>query len=146
MNLTDFERHISPNTEKLIDEVGHHILIIEDKFEKLVKGWPEALKNMAQITSELDIARTDVKRLEAELSQAIGHSNCYCDECKKLTGAMFKPRAAPLLKDVANVLCNVAQLIDGWNHDGVWSEWDQSVRNDVSRIQKILDSTQRSSK
>ncbi len=40
------------------------------------------------------------------------------------------------LKDILNVLTNVAQLFDGWHNDGTtWSEWDESVRKDVSRVQ-----------
>jgi hypothetical protein len=43
------------------------------------------------------------------------------------------------LKDILNVLTNVAQLLDGWHNDGTcWSEWDESVRKDVSRIQTKL--------
>ena len=34
---------------------------------------------------------------------------------------------------LGDLLCDVAQLLDGWHNDGtVWSEWDESVRQRVS--------------
>jgi len=37
--------------------------------------------------------------------------------------------------DLRDTLCKVAQLLDGWHQDGTaWSEWDESVRKDVSRL------------
>ena len=34
-----------------------------------------------------------------------------------------------------NVLTNTGQLLDGWHNDGTaWSEWDESVRQDVSEL------------
>jgi hypothetical protein len=32
-----FDRHLNSHTEKLIDDVGHHILSIEVDFEKLIR-------------------------------------------------------------------------------------------------------------
>ena len=46
-----------------------------------------------------------------------------------------------LLIELDATLCCVAQLLDGWHNDGTaWSEWDESVRNDVSRVhRKVYD-------
>ncbi len=35
-------------------------------------------------------------------------------------------------KELESLLIDTCQLIDGWNQDGVWSEWDQSVRNRIA--------------
>jgi hypothetical protein len=37
------------------------------------------------------------------------------------------------------VLCRVAQLINGWNNDGAWGSWDQSVYDEVIKVQKYVD-------
>jgi hypothetical protein len=55
-----FDRHLSPDTEKLIDEVGHWVLSLEVELDLMLK----------------------------RLAQAIGHSNCYCDKCNALTKYM----------------------------------------------------------
>ena len=34
----------------------------------------------------------EIVKLRDQLSIAIGHSNCYCDKCNKLTRAMFRKR------------------------------------------------------
>lgn len=45
------------------------------------------------------------------------------------------------IQKVGDILCHVAQLIQGWNtsdSDSAWSEWDQSVYNEVVEFQKHL--------
>jgi hypothetical protein len=41
-----------------------------------------------------------------------------------------------------NCLTNCAQIIDRakqeWQSDGAWSEWDQSVRDDITKNLKLL--------
>jgi len=42
--------------------------------------------------------------------------------------------------DLRHLLCDVAQLLDGWHQDGTaWSEWDESVRKRVVEIQRTLE-------
>jgi hypothetical protein len=42
--------------------------------------------------------------------------------------------------DLRDLLCEVAQLLDGWHNDGTaWSAWDESVRKRVSAMQKTLE-------
>ncbi len=42
------------------------------------------------------------------------------------------------------LLCDVAQLLDGWHNDGTaWTEWDESVRRRVSDMQKRLNQRRR---
>jgi hypothetical protein len=46
-------------------------------------------------------------------------------------------RACKGIADTAHlesVLINVAQIFDGWCSDGSWTEWDRSVRADVSEL------------
>ena len=76
----------------------------------------------------------------------IYHNPTHGEIFKKGHETFKKNIHEPLLAEIANVLCHVAQLIDGWNHDGTWSEWDQSVRDEVGRLQKKLDSTDNSAK
>jgi hypothetical protein len=40
-----FTRHINSHTEKLIDEVGHHVLAIEVSFETLIREREAAIKS-----------------------------------------------------------------------------------------------------
>lgn len=42
------------------------------------------------------------------------------------------------VRDVISVLTDVAQLIDGWHTDVVWSEWDEAVRKKVSNMLQKL--------
>jgi hypothetical protein len=40
------------------------------------------------------------------------------------------------------LLCDVAQILDGWHADGtVWSEWDESVRERVGMALRALEPT-----
>ena len=49
-------------------------------------------------------------------------------------------RLVRIVEEAPNILCNVAQLLDGWHNDGtVWSEWDESVRKEVSRLQTLVE-------
>jgi hypothetical protein len=44
------------------------------------------------------------------------------------------------VRSLHEVLCNVSQVFDGWHNDGTaWSEWDESVRKDVSEWQRYID-------
>ena len=49
--------------------------------------------------------------------------------------------AAPRIKsECAGLLCDVAQLLDGWHADGTaWTEWDESIRIRVTELQRFLD-------
>lgn len=38
----------------------------------------------------------------------------------------------PDADELINLLTNVAQLLDGWHTDVAWTEWDESVRANVS--------------
>lgn len=60
------------------------------------------------------------------------------DDLNDNTGWYDADEVEAFLKEVEGVFCDVAQLIDGWNHDGCWSEWDQSVRDKVSKVQKLI--------
>lgn len=45
---------------------------------------------------------------------------------------------------LAGTLCRVAQLLDGWHQDGTaWSEWDESVRKEVSDLLRALSAAER---
>jgi hypothetical protein len=47
---------------------------------------------------------------------------------------------AKTVKLIEGVLCDVAQLLEGWHADGTaWSEWDESVRQRVTALQKFLE-------
>jgi hypothetical protein len=49
-------------------------------------------------------------------------------------------RVRVLLETMADTLCDVAQLLDGWHADGTaWSEWDESVRQKVSVASRLVD-------
>lgn len=44
---------------------------------------------------------------------------------------------------LASLLCDVAQLLDGWHSDGTaWSPWDESVRQRVSDAQQRLETSE----
>jgi hypothetical protein len=43
-------------------------------------------------------------------------------------------------EELRQLLCDVAQLLDGWHNDGTaWSEWDESVRKRVLEMQLKLE-------
>lgn len=43
------------------------------------------------------------------------------------------------LTRIRTTLCNVSQLLSGWHADGTaWSEWDESVRQEVVKLQEFL--------
>lgn len=85
-----------------------HVKIIEDKTHSnpfkiaALESENTRLQNrIKELESQVDVSNHNrkivllqarVKELESELSQAIGHSNCYCEKCKTLTGYMFKER------------------------------------------------------
>lgn len=53
-----------------------------------------------------------------------------CDACA----------VSKLLQETIGVLCDVAQILDGWHNDGtVWSQHDESVRKRVSALQSKLE-------
>ena len=44
------------------------------------------------------------------------------------------------LSGIKNLLCDVSQLIAGWNAtDSEWSDWDEGVRKRVSELQNKID-------
>jgi hypothetical protein len=43
------------------------------------------------------------------------------------------------LANLKSLLCDVAQVFDGWHIDTAWTEWDQSVRRRVSAWQRRLE-------
>lgn len=50
------------------------------------------------------------------------------------------PPAVPSQDELRHLLCDVAQLLDGWHNDGTaWTEWDESVRRRVSEMQRRLE-------
>jgi len=53
-----------------------------------------------------------------------------CDACA----------VSKLFQETVSVLCDVAQILDGWHNDGTtWSEHDESVRKRVSALQIQLE-------
>ena len=41
--------------------------------------------------------------------------------------------------DIVNTLTNACQVFDGWHNDGTaWSEWDESVRQDMAKLLAFL--------
>lgn len=45
----------------------------------------------------------------------------------------------PAPAEIDSLLCDVAQLLDGWKADGTaWSPWDQSVRDRVTALRARL--------
>jgi len=52
----------------------------------------------------------------------------------KALAAFFSPQASATV-DIVNTLTNACQVFDGWHNDGTaWSEWDESVRQDLSKL------------
>lgn len=50
----------------------------------------------------------------------------------------------PSSDGLSGLLCDVAQLLDGWHNDGTaWTEWDESVRQRVSEMQMRLNQQRR---
>jgi hypothetical protein len=46
---------------------------------------------------------------------------------------------APSPGEIDSLLCDVAQLIDGWKADGTaWTQWDQSIRDRVTALRSRL--------
>lgn len=46
----------------------------------------------------------------------------------------------PSKEELRNLLCDVAQLLDGWHQDGTaWTEYDESIRKRVSEMQQALE-------
>ncbi len=46
---------------------------------------------------------------------------------------------------LANVLCNVSQIFNGWRSDECWSKWDEEVAQAVVAIQRQLEAVEQSS-
>ena len=50
---------------------------------------------------------------------------------------MAKPLETYPMPNLEDVLCNACQLLDAvradWQREGCWSEWDQAVRDGLSR-------------
>jgi len=46
---------------------------------------------------------------------------------------------AERIADLPSLLCDLAQLLDGWHNDGTaWSQWDESVRKRLIEFQKVF--------
>lgn len=44
------------------------------------------------------------------------------------------------LSELKNLLCNVSQLIQGWNAtEAEWTEWDKEVQSEVHELQNKID-------
>jgi hypothetical protein len=62
----------------------------------------------------------------------------FCPTCVPFCEGHPTPSAPPQV-DVVNTLTNACQVFDGWHQDGTaWSEWDESVRKDLSSLLKYF--------
>ena len=70
-----------------------------------------------------------------------------CSKCaivvKQATNVILaliqKPRIdEDLLRKLDNTLCNVAQIFDGWHTDIAWTEYDESIRKEVSECMSAI--------
>lgn len=100
--------------------------------------------------------KKDEKDKKSHLSIQMNEKlNEYLDEFIKNNGLKKSRLIEKLLKNyisskslsddevqrVGDVLCRVAQLIQGWNtsdSDSAWSDWDKSVYNEVIELQKYI--------
>lgn len=60
-----------------------------------------------------------------------------CVACHAAYMRLFREKS---VSDLRSLLCDVAQLLDGWHNDGTaWTDWDESVRKRVSEWQSKLE-------
>jgi hypothetical protein len=112
---------------------------------------------MTQPTDWLEQAKREIAQ-EHEIKFSPGNGRpfvvvkCWGKECglsylNQLEAQMFdgliaeRARNLELRERLKILLPNVSQLLDGWHADGTaWSEWDESVRKEVSEMLAKLES------
>lgn len=53
---------------------------------------------------------------------------------------ILSPFVSLSLSELKNLLCNVSQLIQGWNAtEAEWTEWDKEVQSKVHELQNKID-------
>lgn len=65
-----------------------------------------------------------------------------CDHCREYYSPLQKPNVSGELQlsELKNLLCNVSQLIQGWNAtEAEWTEWDKEVQSKVHELQNKID-------
>ena len=63
------------------------VLRLTEKYESGNSAW-----NIQQ--AKIESLEAEVKRLKKELSDSIGHSNCYCKECRERSVKFWHPKQA----------------------------------------------------
>lgn len=72
--------------------------------------------------------------LIGECAKHPGNNMVRCSMC-----AIERFASAPTPTEIDSLLCEVAQLLDGWKADGTaWTPWDQSIRDRVTDIRARL--------
>lgn len=89
-----------------------------EKASQIIQGWE----------ANCDAARAEIATLKGQhVAEIMG-----LQDGSALRDARALAEALSLLQ---SLLCNVAQLLDGWHNDGTtWTEWDESVRQRVSEV------------